>query len=319
MTETLLSPSNVLLFGRVMGDIAITIPRIDAVPNVTVVAISRDNIDLPNYKGIDGVAPRKNQRVLLSAQDNPEEIGIYIVKRREELGITTYVLDATDIELYDDMVIHARRGPNKGIWKLSFDGADNHKFEKVSKGVPLETHDPFRGDRKGGNRLLEEQITEGVAPNQRQACFARIYGFTYEGTYYDLHRPMLFLVHGKGEPASEARTGLKGRRKPSRAPGDPSLTGLVAAEFEFADDVRVWSYDKADYTIRMDVETGMFEQVLLDAFFSGGGASGAMVSGAMVSGAMVGGPSARGAMVRGAMVSGAMLRGRRGGRGDPSD
>jgi hypothetical protein len=131
---------------------------------------------------------------------------------------------------------------------------------------------------------------------------------------------MLFLVHGDGTKASETKPGL-GAAKPARAPREPSLSGVAAADFDLADDIMVWSYDKADYTIRMDVDTGMFEQVLLDAFFNGGGGSvsGAMVSGAMVSGAMVGGPSPRGAMVRGAMVSGAMLRGRRGGRGDPSD
>ena len=189
-------------------------------------------------------------------------------------------------------------------------------------------HDPFSGigARKGKNSLLSDQFTpeEGTGRAKTKiACFARIYGFSYEGAYYDLPRPVIFLVHGDGQLATQERPAPPAAaaahdRNPSRAPGDPSLTGLAAAEFEFADEVRVWSYDKADYTIRMEVDTGMFEQVLLDAFFDGGGGGG-RVSGAMVSGAMVGGPSTRGAMVRGAMVSGAMLRGRRGGRGDPSD
>jgi hypothetical protein len=43
--------------------------------------------------------------------------------------------------------------------------------------------------------------------------------------------------------------------------------------------------DKADYTIRMDVETGTFEQVLIEAGFDGGsGMSGSRVSGSRVGG-----------------------------------
>jgi uncharacterized protein YjbI with pentapeptide repeats len=92
---------------------------------------------------------------------------------------------------------------------------------------------------------------------------------------------------------------------------------VTAADFQLADDLRVWSYDKADYTIRMDVETGMFEQVLLDMFFGGdGGVSGARVSGARVSGARVSGARVSGARVSGARISGARLSG---GRGDAVD
>lgn len=185
-------------------------------------------------------------------------------------------------------------------------------------------HNPFVVDRKTANNLLSKQIRHGEDGDDDKARFARIYGFSFEGTYYDLPRPVLFLVHGPGvaaETHADPRAGAGGAaalaRRVARSPDDPSRTGVAAPDFSFADGLMVWSYDKADYTIRMDVETGMFEQVLLDACFGDGG--GGRVSGAMVGGAMVGGPSARGAMVRGAMVSGAMVRGRRGGRGDPSD
>ena len=79
-------------------------------------------------------------------------------------------------------------------------------------------------------------------------------------------------MHGEGDRhAAEASALAAPAVRPARAPGSPSLTGIAAADFEFADDLRVWSYDKADYTIRMDVETGMFEDVLLAAFFGDGG------------------------------------------------
>jgi hypothetical protein len=95
---------------------------------------------------------------------------------------------------------------------------------------------------------------------------------------------------------------------PARAPSRASLTGVAAADFALADDLMVWSYDKADYTIRMDVETGMFEDLLLGAILGGGGPG---VSGARVSGARV-----SGARVSGARVSGARLSGGRGDAGD---
>ena len=40
---------------------------------------------------------------------------------------------------------------------------------------------------------------------------------------------------------------------------------MGAQGYSFSEDIRVWSYDTADYSIRMDVETGTFEQILLDA------------------------------------------------------
>ncbi len=175
-------------------------------------------------------------------------------------------------------------------------------------------HDPFQEIRKrasDGNRLLETVV------DNNDAKFARIYGVSFEGEFYDLPAPMLFLVHGDGQVA-ETTVGsdcsgdvTPGDPRQSRAPDEPSRTGLGAADFSFADDVMVWSYDKADYTIRMDVETGMFEQVLLDMMFGDdfGGVAGASVRGASVRGASVRGASVRGASVRGASVRGASVRG----------
>jgi hypothetical protein len=167
---------------------------------------------------------------------------------------------------------------------------------------PNPSHAPFPLARAGGNRDVESQLTAA------NANFARIYGFSYEGTYYDLPRPVLFLVHGPGVLASQSRAGGPGNVNPARAPSRASLTGVAAADFALADDLMVWSYDKADYTIRMDVDTGMFEDLLLGTILGGGGpgASGARVSGARVSGARV----------SGARVSGARLSGGRGDAGD---
>ena len=167
--------------------------------------------------------------------------------------------------------------------------------------------------RNGVNNQLGEQFYN------EDSKFARIYAFSFEGAFCELPCPALFLVHGEGEEVSPDN---KPGNLAARAPNSPLITGLSAADFQFADDVRFWSYDKDDYSIRMDVETGMFEQLLLDAAFGGdgfGGMAGANMRGANVRGANVRGANVRGANVRGANVRGANVRGanvRGGGGGD---
>jgi uncharacterized protein YjbI with pentapeptide repeats len=104
----------------------------------------------------------------------------------------------------------------------------------------------------------------------------------------------------------------------SRAPDDSDRSGLGAQDFSFADGLRVWSYDSADFSIRLDMETGTFEQILLDLMGDDGGAavSGARVSGARVSGARVSGARVSGARVSGARVRGARVKGARVGGDD---
>lgn len=160
-------------------------------------------------------------------------------------------------------------------------------------------HGPSAAARKGLAGQLEQQLLARENP-----VFARIYGFSFEGIYYDLPRPVLFLVHGDGTLATEVRGETPKR---ARAPGEPSLTGLGAADFDLADDIMAWSYDKADYTIRLDVETGMFEQVLLDAML--GGPGGFDASGMNARGMNARGMNARGMNARGMNARGMNARG----------
>ena len=105
--------------------------------------------------------------------------------------------------------------------------------------------------RKNVNKLLQNEIESA------EAKLARIYGFAYEGHYYDLSKPALFLVHGAGTKLT-----------PAAGHKDLATTSLVATSLEFASDVKVWSYDKSDLSIRMDVETGTFDQILLEVELS---------------------------------------------------
>jgi hypothetical protein len=300
MTETLLSPSNVLLFGRRVEDLQIISPRASITASVR--SATTGNIVLNGVpQPVDGTNVRAGRSVLVKNQQLPAENGIYIAQAgpwtRAPVG------DASE-DFFVGMRVFVRRGGQANtVWQLRTPypniGVDPIEFEGPAEAGHDPRHGPFVQPRPGIIGDVEQQLTA------MRTYFARIYGFTYEGAYYELPRPALFLVHGEGIPATEFQP--RGRPHPARALGSPSLTGLAAADFQFADDLRVWSYDKADYTIRMDVESGMFEDVLLPVIGGGGpGVSGARVSGARVSGARV----------SGARVSGARLSGGRGDAGD---
>lgn len=124
--------------------------------------------------------------------------------------------------------------------------------------------------RLGDNKFLQKQL-EAHPPDEdgnldeRRPKIARIYGFSYEGHYYDLAKPALFLVHGPGVRASGQ---LPGNAKVARAPARTERAGTAATAKSFPDDMQAWAYDKGDFSIRMDVETGTFEQILLDVEMS---------------------------------------------------
>jgi hypothetical protein len=145
-------------------------------------------------------------------------------------------------------------------------------------------------ERMGSNSFLEKQLRD---PDAR---FARIYGFSYEGDYSDLYRPTVFLVHGDGILVEELPSKVKPARRYSRAPDTPDKTGMASYEGGFAQDIRVWSYDRADFTLRLDIESGSFDEMLLSyetdddwAHYSGAVVTGGKVGGGKVGGGKVGG------------------------------
>jgi hypothetical protein len=143
--------------------------------------------------------------------------------------------------------------------------------------------------------------------------FARIYAFSFEGAIYALPRPTLFLVHGAGSTI-DAEDWKGGRSSLDQS-------GVVAREWEFSGDKHLsyWEYEKGDFSLRLDTEAGPFDQILLAAALRAGAdmadratgiRSGASVSGASLSGASLSGASLSGASLSGASLSGASLRGR---------
>jgi hypothetical protein len=110
----------------------------------------------------------------------------------------------------------------------------------------------------GANNFLGQQLRD---PNAR---LARIYAISYEGTFYNLPRPTIFLVHGTGTIVTGAGTSAPG------ATTQPLVdeSGMVARDFTFESDVVYWEYDKEDVSLRLDVVPGRLEEILLDAALS---------------------------------------------------
>ncbi|MEP3280538.1 MAG: hypothetical protein ABJN26_02745 [Stappiaceae bacterium] len=163
--------------------------------------------------------------------------------------------------------------------------------------IKIETPVKAGGNRSGRTSLLEEQFLSEKDPG-----FARIYGFSFEGSYYHLPHAVLFLVHGPGEQVTGDDKGVP---VDSRAPRKPEISGVGAADFDYSDDIRYWTYDREDISMRLDVETGRLEDILLEAFLGGDGDQGS----ASPRGAYARGAYARGAYARGAYARGAYARG----------
>nr|WP_247676857.1 hypothetical protein [Leisingera sp. HS039] len=242
--------------------------------------------DMPKLEGTEvgseTVVP--GDKVLVMAQNKKTENGLY----RVGSGRSNPWLH--QCQFPKGTILEVAHGPRQGLWKQVGDyDAGQQEFSRAEK---------RRQKGQGRNNLLGDQLSD-------DANLARIYGFSYEGTYFELPEPVIFLVHGDGDSATGPESPAD-QVQVSRAPLNPSVTGVASAEYQIANDIRVWDYDQADYSIRMDVMAGRLEQVLLDVYFGDGGPS---VSGAKVSGAKVSGAKVSGAKVSGAKVSGAKARG----------
>lgn len=99
----------------------------------------------------------------------------------------------------------------------------------------------------GGSTTLEKQI------NHDDARLARIYAYAYEGQHTLLRFPAIFLVHGAGEDAATA------------------VTSLLIKPEKFESDVKVWYADRRDITLRLDLESGTFAEVLMGPETADGG------------------------------------------------
>lgn len=129
----------------------------------------------------------------------------------------------------------------------------------------------------GGNQFLRNQLDAAINAKYTP-MLARIYGYSYLGHYTSLSCASIFLVHGNGEPASpraaivraDGSLGIDGRDEQpadsarlATGPSGTDLSGVAAKNWEFSSDIRVWEYDRADFSLRLDVDSGSIERILL--------------------------------------------------------
>lgn len=77
---------------------------------------------------------------------------------------------------------------------------------------------------------------------------ARIYGFSHDGQYFDVTPPAIFLVDGPGTVVGNHF----------------SDTRVAATPPELAGDMLSWDLDRADFSLRIDIDVGPLDRILLD-------------------------------------------------------
>lgn len=118
---------------------------------------------------------------------------------------------------------------------------------------------PLGIPKVGKNNFLRRQL------GADNAVLARIYAFSFEGAFMELGLPAIFVVHGAGADPDDPAPSDLGYDRLSRSPGSSARTGLGSQIGALAKDMRVWTYDKGDLSMRLDAETGTFEQILISA------------------------------------------------------
>ncbi len=111
--------------------------------------------------------------------------------------------------------------------------------------------------RLSENNFLIEQLRSD------DARLARISGFSYQSEFFNLAKPAIFLVHGEGTTVEVTREGGIEGLYLRKAPAHTDRTGMVGQHGSYAPDISMWIYDRADFSIRLDTETGTFDQILL--------------------------------------------------------
>lgn len=175
---------------------------------------------------------------------------------------------------------------NRGVDETLLSVNAVYLFGRALSDIKLKYKDPSDKNRlmgRGQNNFLASQL------RNVDAKLARIYSFAYEGSFYELARPTVFLVHGEGADPDAPLPKAEYERL-ARSPGRITRTGVARHFGAFSTDVKVWVYDKGDFSMRMDIETGTFDEILLEAELAAGdGATGGgfgRSSGGRSSGAM---------------------------------
>lgn len=304
MTENLLTPSVIKLFGRVMTDL-----KFDYDPRTVVIG----------YNNL-------LQRQLANGSISVSITGVVITNPSPPPAYLDTISNvSTTVGLSPGMSVSASYPPPAGS------PAGTPSIEVFSDDAVIWTVGP------GNSFKVFPPPINGMPPSapnisivaeggfKQKPKLARIYGFSFEGAYYGLPKPSIFLVHGTGTPAGNwaypstvEQSGVAAREWDFSGPTGYNAAGPSPTSPTSTKDIFYWEYEKGDFSIRFDTEAGPFEQILLVATLRAGAdmadratpRSGASLSGASLAGASLSGASLSGASLSGASLSGASLRGR---------
>ena len=119
---------------------------------------------------------------------------------------------------------------------------------------------PPTGDSKMPPRRIERLLRRDGSRN-----FARVYSFSYEGHYYTLPRPVLFLLTGAGHNPQDAATAAGGV-----FPFRTKFSGVGARDWTFSEDIKVWAVDRKDLAVCLDMEVANYQELLLNPSMASG-------------------------------------------------
>jgi hypothetical protein len=153
-------------------------------------------------------------------------------------------------------------------------------FGRVLEGVEIRPVVAAGAPGLGFNLFLKRQLAGGKDAGGKDAggkdsvpMFARIYAFSFEGAFYNLPRPAIFVVHGPGQDIRGAGTYDYDDKK-GRGPASTDDSGIPAREFVFESDIKYWEYDKDDLSLRLDSFSGTLDDILIEASLSSTSRSG---------------------------------------------
>ncbi|MCP4764955.1 MAG: hypothetical protein GY875_01650 [Gammaproteobacteria bacterium] len=115
-------------------------------------------------------------------------------------------------------------------------------YGRVVAGITLDAAPAGKKKSDQSDASIDSKILNSAGADKK---LATVFGFEFEGHYYDLPKPAILLVHG--EPSSPQDAGA-----------------VVGSDPKLADDIKVWSYDKADFSVRLDTSSGPLEDILLE-------------------------------------------------------
>jgi len=109
---------------------------------------------------------------------------------------------------------------------------------------------------QGGQAAQAAPATPGLRSiiDDANTSLARIYSFSFQGQYFELASPALFIVRDQGKDVLPNGP-LKGRVED---------TGLASLPPHFATDLKYWTHERGDLTVRLDITAGAFSRVLLE-------------------------------------------------------